>query len=128
MQADDLEPVATDGGDPATVAADVEGERMARARGNPEDRRGDTVALYLTHDVAARVDAWRADVEATTGIPVSKSAAVVALLRRALDAEGVPALPGARLGALVDREEAWIAATRAAAGVPAVVKGADNGK
>ena len=93
MQADDLEPVATDGGDPATVAPDAEGESMARARGNPEDRRGDTVALYLAHDVAARVDAWRAGIEAANGIPVSKSAAVVALLRRALDAAGVPPAP-----------------------------------
>ena len=93
MQADDLEPVATDPGDPATVAPDAEGERMARARGNPEDRRGDTVALYLAHDVAARVDAWRAGIEAANGIPVSKSAAVVALLRRALDAAGVPPAP-----------------------------------
>jgi len=123
VQADDLEPVATDGGDPATVAPDAEGESMARARGKPEDRHGETVALYLKHDVAARLDYWRAGIEATTGIPVSKSAAVVALLRRALDAEDVPAM---RLGPLVEQQEAWIAARRAAAGVPAVVKGADN--
>ena len=55
--------------------------------------RRETVSITFPPDVLDRIEAWVTQVQADTGLEVTRSGAVVGLVKQALDANGVPPAP-----------------------------------